>query len=237
MFRLDYLLSWQSMLIFVCLIFIASAIVALKLKPDTFLKSRINVFVSILASVAVLLIGISLIISAATLETTEENTHMMITKTAIDKLWLYPNELLTKSTSANPDFLRSFYYNNPRLNALKTKEASIDTSQSVLQEQFIAIVMIQAWEDYLTLRKFDSTGDRVWLNNFIQWAQSPFLKDYFENLKYNFKDTTIELGDILFEYGQSLPIPTTNPEIYKNTIDQMLKDEKLIKLFEKFGRD
>lgn len=92
--------------------------------------------------------------------------------------------------------------------------------------------MIQSWEDYLTLRTLEETGDEFWLHNFLQWAQSPYLKKEFDTLKYNFAPLTIDLGKLLFEYAALIPIPSDDPEVYKKSVSKLLKDPRLIRIFE-----
>lgn len=152
------------------------------------------------------------------------------TKQAIDKLWLLPNKMLASSTLARPAFLGSFYYNNPHLKeACSGQDAEKYSScLSVLEEQNISIVMIQSWEDFLTARSLDATGDVVWINNFIQWAQSPYLKEYFDSLKYNFKSTTIEFGNVLFRFAAKIPRYTYDPEVYRKTVQEVLKDPEYL---------
>ncbi len=232
---LRYLLSSDVMAWMLLLCVIISIIATIFVRPSGFAKSRVYVFISILASVAVLFIGLSLMISAYSFEKQEDTTRKAITKESIDKLWLYPNQLIVNSTHARPQFLQSLYTNNPHLSSIKPKEEPA-TVISALEEQNLAIVLIQAWEDFLTLRKLDQTGDAVWMNNFIQWAQSPYLKEYFDFLKYNFKETTIRLGTLLFEYGKTLPTPTRDPELYKTTVQKMLKDPRVISLFDEASR-
>lgn len=231
-FSLGSLLSSNVMAWMLVLCVLVSIIATILVAPHEFLKSRIYVFISILASVAVLFIGLSLLISSFIFERQEDTTRRSITKESIDKLWLFPNQLLANSTHAHTQFLKSFYTNNPHLFAVNSNGEE-QSALAVLQEQNIAIVMIQAWEDYLTMRKLDQTGDTVWLNNFLQWAQSPYLKEYFGFLKFNFKKTTIELGDILFRYAATLPIPTQNPELYPKTVQKMLADPEMIDLLNK----
>lgn len=207
-------------------VLIIAFVVAMFLKPEEYPKSRANVFISILASVTVILIGLSLAVSAVTLHEAESLIRVFSTKQTIDKVWLMPNRLLASSTKARPVFLASLYSNNPNLKkACSNAGDEVHSScTSVLEEQNIAIVMIQCWEDYLTARGLDVTGDIVWLNNFMQWAQSPYLKEYFELLKYNFKATTIEFAEILFRYAAKIPVGTSDPEIYHQTVKAMMKD-------------
>ncbi len=103
--------------------------------------------------------------------------------------------------------------------------------ESLLEEQYISIVFIQCWEDYLTLRELDQTGDQVWLYNFLQWAQSPYLRKDFQTLKYNFAPTTIKFGELFFEYAAQIPVPTTNHNEIKQLITKLLKDPRLLAIF------
>lgn len=230
--RFRSLLSSQATIYTLVLILVISIVLAIFVPPGEFSQSRIYVFMSILASVTVILIGLSLSVSSVALEEQEKVNRASFTKQAIDKLWLYPNELLTRSKLIRPEFLKSLYPNNLHLYQVKT-HLEPETVLSILEEQNIAIVMIQAWEDYLTLREFEETGDEVWLTNFIQWAQSSYLKSYFELLKYNFKNVTIEFGHLLFEYARKLPLPTPVPESYRSVVKEMLQDPRISAVFKK----
>lgn len=231
--NIEHFITIKFVLLFLLSIFLIAIFSTVYFRPEEFKKSRFSVFLSVLASIAVILFGISLIVSSLAFQSSIQVTKASITKEAIDKLWLYPNQLLANSKNARNEFLGSFYYNNPSLyQSILKKSSQPQTVFTILEEQNIAIVMLQAWEDFMTLRHIDQTGDMVWLNNFIQWAQSPYLKEYFDILKYNYKSTTIELGNLLFEYAKQLPIPTTNAESYHQTIQQLLEDPRLIHLFE-----
>ncbi len=230
-------LSSHTVLYIVLFVLLCSLLISIFIRPTKFPKSRLNIFITIMANVAVVLIGFSLVMSAFNLEEQEKVNKATFTKEAIDKLWLYPNKTLASSTNARPEFLASLYPNNLELYKFASqKEPTVETVASVIDEQYIAILMIQAWEDYLTLRNLDKTGDAVWLNNFLQWAQSPYLKHYFDFLKYNFKPTTIEIGNLLFDYAKKLPIPTPDPEFYRVTVLEMLKDSNVTDLLQRASR-
>ena len=172
----------------VIVLLLAGLLTAIFVKPDEFQKSRANVFVSITASLVVLVMGFSVFVNTLVFEEQKEINNATFTKKAIDSLWLYPNKLLADSTHARPEFRASFYYNNVTLYQSAKGLKSNQSTTSILEEQNIAIVFIQAWEDYLALRRLDKTGDEVWLNNFLQWAQSPYLKQSFNLLKYNMQE-------------------------------------------------
>lgn len=218
--KLERVFSSKFILTLLILTLLFSISVAFFLHPDAYHSSKFSVFVTILASLAITFIGLSLVVSAMTYEKTIQTNRINFTKQAIDKLWLYPNQLLASSNPIlSPRFLKSLYPNN-----LKMYAASDSEVPRLIAEQNAAIVLIQAWEDFLTMHSFDKTGTEVWLVNFLQWAQSPELKGYFDFLKYNFKGTTIQFGDLLFHYASRLPIPTADPELYEKTAALMLED-------------
>ena len=221
--------STKAMIIFLCLTILISIVLTLFIRPNEYEKSRYHVFMSILASVAVILIGLSLVISALTFEEQQDINRVSVTESAGTKLWLRPTQLIVSSTKARPEFTKSLFYNNIDLFNAPTKIES-QSMASILEEQTIAMMLIESWEDFLTTRHLDKSGDLAWFCTFIQWAQSPYIKQYFYLLKYNFKDTTIALGNLLFEYAEKLPVPTPDPESYLKTGEQMLQDENVIKI-------
>ncbi|CEG57199.1 hypothetical protein [Legionella fallonii] len=213
------------------LVLIISILAAIFIKPHSFQSSRTFVFISIMASLAVVILAGNIFLTTMNMEVQRKINNAQFTKQAIDKLWLYPNQLLLKEKQARPEFLASFYYNNPELYQLTKDIHTKPTIDSTLQEQYISIVLIQCWEDYLTLRELDQTGDQVWLYNFLQWAQSPYLKNDFETLKYNFAPTTIKFGELLFEYSAQIPVPTTKPHEVQLLIRKLIDDPRLRAIF------
>ena len=210
---------------------ITSVLTALWINPRKFHFSRINVFVTILAGYAIFIISLNTFLTSYGLEQQSAINTSSITKQAINKLWLYPNEVITHSKNARPEFIGSLYYNNETLFQL-TKDLHTEiTYQSTLEEQSISIILIQCWEDYLTFRLLDKTGDQVWLNNFLQWAQSPCLKSNFDHLKNNFAPLTIKFAEFMFEHASKLPVPTTSPELYEKIVKEMLQNPQLLQIY------
>lgn len=233
MSNIDYIKYFPSLIITIFLISIVSTYF---IKPEEFRKSRIFVFVSMMASIAVVILGFNVLVSTLSVELQKNITKAQFTKLNIDKSWLFPNQLISEKSQARPEFLASLYCNNLELLKASENLKTDKTVDSILKEQYIAIVLFQSWEDYLTMRKFDETGDVVWLVNFLQWAQSPYLKEEFERLKYNFSPLTIKFGKLLFEYGKIIPIPVTDNKVYKDTADKMLADERLRNIYEERSR-
>ncbi len=226
--NLDYIKYFPVLILAIFLISIVSTSL---IKPEEFKKSRVFVFVSIMASVAVVILGFNVLISSLSMELQKNITKAQFTKLNIDKSWLFPNQLISEKTQARPEFLASLYRNNSDLfkasKNLKTKK----TVNSILDEQYIAIVLFQCWEDYLTMRKFDETGDEVWLVNFLQWAQSTYLKAEFDRLKYNYASLTISFAELLFEYSAIIPVLATGSKVYKDATIKLLADERLKSIY------
>lgn len=215
----------------VIFILAGSFAVAFIYRPDEFQKTRLNVFFTTLASIAIVLVGINIIMTAFALENSQKFTRISKTKEIVDKLWLYPNQLITQSMHARPMFLASFYMNNQQLYKITAaKPAPKETTHMILEEQFIALVIIQAWEDALTMHEYDDTGMQSWVSAFLVWAQNPYLKDYFKILHYSYKQSTIEFGELLFEYASTLPRHSLTDNVYNETTQHLMADPRFIKV-------
>ncbi|MBA3536291.1 MAG: hypothetical protein H0T84_06755 [Tatlockia sp.] len=201
--------------------------------PDLYKKTRIHVFFSTLASAAIIFVGINIILSSISYKNNQRFIRLNTTKEAIDKYWLYPNELLSSLIHIRPDFRASFFMNNPKMYMVSrtTKKNSPQGINTLYQEQFIANVIIQAWEDCLNNRNYDLTPFNLWLSSFLVWAQSPYLKVYYDKFIYGYEDRTKQLGDLLFKYAATLPIPT-NSKDYEAAVEKILNDSRYISLME-----
>ncbi len=217
------------------IILIAGVLAAVFIKPHKFKDSRIAVLLSTMGGMAVVILSLNVVLTTIGLEKQHNVIKAQFTKKTIDKLWLFPNQILKDAKHARPEFIGSLYYNNPDLYKITHNTETPQNFQSEIEEQYIAFVLIKAWEDYLTLKNFDQTGDAVWLYKFIQWAQSPYLKAIYETMKYNHSQSTIDFADLLFEYAAKIPKPSNNPTFYKETVEKLLKDQRLQKIFKETG--
>ncbi|MBA2656922.1 MAG: hypothetical protein H0U70_08030 [Tatlockia sp.] len=200
--------------------------------PEQYKKTRINVFFSTLASVAIIFIGFNIILTSISFEFNQTYTRINKTKDAIDKLWLYPNQLLKTSPNIRPEFLASFFMSNLdlyNLILLPNKKTNM-TKESIIEEEFIANVMLLSWSDCLTIRKYDKTPLNYWLTGFITWAQNPYFRAYYERIKFGYDPKTIELAELLFEYADQIPVPTKDTSVYPKVIELMMKDPRYISL-------
>jgi hypothetical protein len=203
---------------------------------EQYKNTRISVFFSTLASVAIIFVGFNIVLTSIAFESNQLFSRVTKTKEAVDKLWLYPNQLLISSHDIRPEFLASFFMSNLELYnmILLPNKKSILTGSGAAEEQFIANVMLQAWEDCLTIRKYDSTPLDSWLKAFLTWAQNPYFEAYYKRIKFAYKESTVQLGDLLFEYAKKIPVPTIDTKFYESTTEKLKKDPRFIalKIFE-----
>ena len=216
----------------ILIIVLGSVVATALINPQKFKESKGSVVVAVIASLAIVFLGLNVVLNTVNVNLQVNIAKDKETKLNVDRLWTYPNLLFSEKNKARPEFFASLYYNNLRLIELTKNLKTKITIESELEEQYISILLFQCWEDHLTFRQLDKTGDVVWLVNYVQWAQSPYLKENFDRLKYNYKDSTIIFANLLFEYARRLPVPTTDPEAYKRISQEMLKDPIMITLYQ-----
>jgi hypothetical protein len=214
-----------------CLV-LGTVIATAFINPQKFKESKGSVVVAVIASLAIVFLGLNVVSNTMNFDLQVNNAKIRATQINVDKLWTYPNQLFSEKNKSRPEFYASLYYNNLQLYKLTEHLKTKITIESELEEQYLSILLFQCWEDHLTSRQLDKTGDAVWLVNYVQWAQSPYLKENFDRLKYNYKESTILFADLLFEYARKLPIPTTDPKAYKELVQEMLKDQRLCTLYD-----
>lgn len=200
--------------------------------PEQYKKTRLHVFFTTLASVAIIFVGMNIVLTSISFEYNQNFSRLTKTKEAIDKLALYPNQLLVNFHHLRPEFVAGFFMTNLDLYdmTLRPQTKSKMTFNTILEEQFVADVMIQAWEDCLTYRKYDLTPMSVWIQTFILWAQNPYFKAYYKRMIFAYNPTTKIFGDLLFEYAGTIPIPTKDLSIYQKTIQKMMKNPRYLNL-------
>lgn len=200
--------------------------------PTQYKNTRINVFFSSLTSVAIIFVGFNIVLTSFSFEYEQQFSRLTKTKDAVDKLWLYPNQLLKTSPNIRPEFLASFYMNNLdlyRLVLLPNKKAPL-TKEAIVEEQFISTVMIQAWEDCLMMRRYDETPLSFWIESFLTWAQNPYFKAYYHRVTFEYQDFTNQFAELLFEYAEKIPVPTEDIRVYQQTVEIIEKDPRYIAL-------
>ncbi|MBA3536985.1 MAG: hypothetical protein H0T84_10310 [Tatlockia sp.] len=202
---------------------------------EQYKNTKLNVFLSTLASVAIIFLGVNILLSSLSFEYNQRFSRLTKTKEAVDKLWLYPHQVLQSSRKVRPEFIASFFTNNPEIYLRWSKKNSPLTIDAIVQEQFLANVILQSWEDCLTIRKYDLTPMDEWLRSFINWAKSPYLKSYHEIIKYSYANTTNQLAELLFEYAETIPTPVKNINIYKLVVEKMMRDPRYVSLMKEIA--
>jgi len=119
------------------LLLIIGGISAIFIKPVEFKDSRASVFISIMGSIAVIVLSFNVIVNTLGLESQNAINKAQFTKTAIDKLWLFPNQLLKEAEQARPEFIASLYYNNSTFYKLTEGKTTPSTMRSEAEEQYI----------------------------------------------------------------------------------------------------
>lgn len=203
--------------------------------PKQYENTRLNVFFSSLTSVAIIFVGFNIVLTSISFEFQQQFSRLTQTKEAVDKLWLYPNQVLKSSTNIRPEFMASFFMSNLdlyNLILLPNKKTAL-TKEAIIEEQFISTLMIQAWEDCLIMRKYDETPLAFWIASFLSWAQNPYFKNYYNRSKFEYQDFTNDLAEILFEYAATIPVPTKDISIYSKIVSKIETDPRYLALLEK----
>lgn len=118
----------------------------------------------------------------------------------IDRGWLNVNKSIYELYDKCPLFVNSLYYpwQKTKLVSYKLKE-NISYQDKWYAVNYLSILMFQAWEDFITSSQIDETDEYVWIANFLQWANSPILRNVWSSFKSNYVKTTRDFGDLLFK--------------------------------------
>ena len=121
----------------------------------------------------------------------------------IDRGWLDINKKIVDYYKDCPNFMNSLYFEWQK--KVLGKEVKSEAQDNWYTVNYMSILIFQAWEDFITSAEVDETGHAVWMNNFLQWANSEILYNNWTVLKTNFADTTQAFGDYLFYMVKSRP--------------------------------
>jgi hypothetical protein len=133
----------------------------------------------------------------------------------IDRGWLDVNKKLVEYYDKCPNFIESLYFDWQKREM--TNCASSNRNLKKCDDWYVinnlSIHIFQAWEDFITSTQIDQTGYEVWMNNFLQWSNSKYLRKSWSVLKGNFAKTTREFGDYLFDISKNNK-PKSELELY-----------------------
>ena len=209
--------------IILCVIFVASIILSVSIKPQSFETSRIYNLLKIFSSLAIVLVGFSLIFTADALELSQKSQELTKTQQTyalIDRALMNPIDKMNKLYDKCPNFIRSLWPQKNLFNdQLQESSNNKDNDIAVLD---ISMTLLQSFEDHFTGSKFDQTGEVVWAGNYLQWANSGKFYEMWKILYPNFKTSTNDYAKLLFSYSQGV---------------QILDGDKLMKLSYEFAND
>ena len=171
-----------------------------------------NIFIKRLKIIAYVFIPIGIYLTYRVFYLQEKSMEREATYKIIDRSWLNINKSLIDYYKECPTFINSLYFNWQK--DVLGQEDKFYTRDKWYAVNYLSISIFQAWEDFITSLYIDETGPIVWINNFIQWANSPILYKNWGILKSNFADTTIEFGDYIFSMVQSNTVNNTD-ELHK----------------------
>lgn len=195
-------------------------------QPKDFENSRYGVFVKVLSNLAFILVALGLILTAEAFEEGQKLTKVGETYRLIDRSLMKQIEYMQKHYEKAPHFIQSLWpqqglWPNPPPANVK------DDPAAVLE---ITFYMMQSFEDHFTGATFDATGEYVWAGNYLQWASSDKFYEMYKMLYPNFKQSTNEYADLLFEYAKRSPIKTS-----KDLLERALefsKDKRVDRIYE-----
>jgi len=157
----------------------------------------------------------------------------------IDRGWLNINKIIAENYNHCPNFIESLYFNWQKNDKdIKIYNNKINKYDEWYYVNYISILIFQSFEDFLTVSDIDETGNYVWICNYLQWVNSPILKNRWNKLKSNFNNSTIQFGDLLFKYSTNFKINNSNDlkklskfiiklNEYKNIINNRINNKHL----------
>lgn len=203
--------NWILGAIFVSLTVAISSVIVYK--PNEFETSKVSVFLKIIQSTAFILVAIGLILTAQALEESQRVNSVDATLKMIDRGLINVVTNMRENHDKCPGFVGSLW---PQKGLFPNQTPQLFDGNEIQpdkNEDFSAIIdvcfkIFQSWEDHFTAGGFDATGEVVWAGNYLQWVSSGQLYYMWKRLAPNFKNTTIEYGDLLFVFVKENPIRT-----------------------------
>ncbi len=188
-------------------------------------KSLLNKIAQKIPLIGAIFIPIGIYLTHRQLQATIRDATYKI----IDRGWLDINKKIVDYYDNCPNFMNSLYFDwQKKILGKETHSMHQDDWYAV---NYMSVVIFQAWEDFMTSAQVDSTGHIVWINNFLQWANSEILHNNWEVLKTNYADTTQAFGDYIFYMVKSRP-PTNEYELNELAKD-IVESEKFKNILNK----
>ena len=192
-------------------------------------KSFSNRFMKKLSMLSSLFIPIGIYLTYKVFHLQFQSMKREATYKVIDRGWLNVNKSFVEYYNECPEFIDSLYFKwQKKIMGIQNDNSSGDKWYAV---NYISITIFQAWEDFITSSDIDDTGTVVWINNFLQWANSPLLYNNWNVLKTNFSDTTQHFGNYLFYMAKTnkinnekdlhnVAVNISNNDILKNIFEE-----------------
>lgn len=199
----------------IVIIFIAIAVSFFTKSPKSYDKSRMKIFVTILAGLGIF---ITFFFYYNVVELQYDQQKMMI----YDRLESIDNTLVDKfldvsKQNSSSDFVRSLFpIQFPGLE-------SGDDSDEFLK-LYVSNIVFQSWKDFLNYYPYvvKKSNERGFLIEFLQRAQSQNLEVIWYDLKISHSEHVREFGDIIFRFSKE--ILTATGDEFERVAGKFLED-------------
>ena len=231
--------SYQSTIITLVTIILASTIFIVYAsfsKPGSFMD-RLSAKIPTIATF-IIAIGIIItyqIFTVNFLSIKRDSTYKIVDRAFNDIL-----RGLDENYTNAPNFINSLFYSFQREKIPNYSFKPIKKPDRWTTVLFIATLIFQSWEDFLTdlsswkelqlQVEYNRDSEIVWLAIFMGWAQSEQLQEIFPIVALQYNQTTIDLAELLFEYAKKYPV--TNSEEVIEVTNKMYDDERYLKIKE-----
>lgn len=159
-------------------------------------KSTISRFIAKFSIIGSIFVPIGIYLTYKVFSLQLQSMKRDATYKIIDRSWLNINKIFIDYYKHCPKFISTLYYKWQK--DVLGKELDHTHEDKWEAVNYVSISIFQAWEDFITSSDIDETSEIIWLNKFIQWAESPVLHKNWRILKTNYAETTQKFGDYLF---------------------------------------
>ena len=142
------------------------------------------------SALSILFVIYNILLTVESSKTISRDTVRFKTLENVERMWLSPQK---EMLAYYPESYFLYATMTPDAELDTTRVAAYDKAKRSQVEVAFSNKIFQDMEDFLTVGKYDLTGQSVWLNNFIMWMQSPILRRNWERLGFNYGLDTREL--------------------------------------------
>lgn len=193
-------------------------------KPGSFLDRVTNK----IPTISTFIIAMGIIITYQLYTVTFISNRKQSTYTLIDRSFTNIIKVIDDYYDKCPEFINSLFFPWQKQGFPSAKPNLEINSDRWTSTLYVANLIFQSWEDFLTDLKtwtnmelrlqYNEDDERSWLALFLGWAQSKELQEIFESQKLDYNITTERFAYLMFEYLEKYPNIKTVEELDELTI-------------------